>query len=250
MTKILRISDRIILALAILEDFLEDVLAGGGIPGHAYKTVYGFMPRKYKKSNFYAACLRRLSTQDIERVMVDEQPYLRLTGKGKERVIRYFPLLKLREKQWDGYLRVVIFDIEEINRTLRNRLRRKLDELGFKMWQRSVWISLLPIERDFREFLANNRLLGRVYLLKDKGESIKDIKDFIWKIWDLGKLEKKYKSFFDKYRYEDIKNMNTEKKQKIRSEFLEILKEDPFLPLSVLPKDWVGEKVRRFVQRV
>jgi len=250
MAKLLRISDRIILGIAILGDFFDDVLKGGGIPGHAYQTVYGFMPRKYKKSNFYAACWRRLSTQEIERVMIDGEPHLRLTGKGKKRLIRYFPLLKLRQKEWDGYLRVIIFDIEEINRTLRNKFRRKLDELGFKMWQKSVWVSLLAIEEDFKEFLKNNNLLGRVYLLKDKGESIEDIRKFVWKIWKLDKLEVEYERFLDRYKLQDLKELALEKKRKIKSEFLEILSQDPFLPLSILPKNWSGEEARLFVKKL
>lgn len=250
MGKLLRISDRIILGLAIFEDFFEDVQGMGGIVGQAYKDVYGYMPRKYKKSNFYAACLRRLSTKEIERVMINGCPYLRLTGKGKRRLIRYHPLLKLREERWDGYLRVVIFDIEEIQANLRDRFRRKLKELGFRMWQRSVWLSLLPIEEDFKEFLANNNLLGRVYILKDKGGSIKDIRDFVWKVWNLGELEKSYVDFLDKYEFEDVKNIPPGKKQKIKSEFLEILAQDPLLPLAVLPKEWVGEKARRLIKNL
>lgn len=248
MGKLLRISDRITLGLAILEDFFEDVLTGGGIPGHAYKTVYGFMPRKYQTSNFYAACLRRLSTEEIERVTVDGRPYLRLTGKGKKRLIRYFPLLKLREKKWDGYLRVVIYDIEEIRSVLRNKFRDKLRELGFRMWQRSVWVSLLPLEQELKDFLKNNHLSGRVYLLKDKGELIDNIKNFIWEIWELDKLEQKYENFIDKYCLEEFKEISTEKKQRIKADFLEILSQDPLLPLSVLPEDWIGERVRKMIK--
>jgi len=250
MAKLLRVSDRIILGLAILEDFIEDVLTGGGIPGYAYKTVYGFMPRKYKKSNFHAACWRKLSTQEIERVMINDQPHLRLTGKGKRRLIRYFPLLKLREKRWDGYLRVIIFDIEEVNRNLRNKFRRKLDELGFKMWQRSVWVSLLPIEKDLKEFLTNNNLLGRVFLLKDKGESTGNVKEFVWRVWKLDKLEAEYECFLNKYKTEDLEKLTVGEKQKIKSEFLGILSQDPLLPLSVLSQNWLGEEARRFVKKL
>lgn len=250
MGKLLRISDRIILGLAIFEDFFEDVQGMGGIVGQAYKNVYGFVPRKYKKSNFYAACLRRLSTKEIERVMLDGRPYLRLATRGKKRLIRYFPLLKLRERRWDRVLRVVIFDIEEIQANLRDRFRRKLKELGFQMWQKSVWVSLLPIEKDFKEFLANNNLLGRVYILKDRGESIENIKDFVWKVWNLRKLEKTYERFLDKYELEDLNNVNSEQKRKIKSDFLEILAQDPLLPLSVLPRGWIGEKVRKLIKNL
>ncbi|MBL7159418.1 CRISPR-associated endonuclease Cas2 [Candidatus Microgenomates bacterium] len=248
MAKLLRTSDRIILGLAILEDFIEDVLAGGGIPGNAYKTVYGFMPRKYKKSNFRTACWRKLSTKEIEKITINGQPYLRLTGKGKRRLIRYFPLLKLREKKWDGYLRVVIFDIEQMRSALRDRFRRKLKNLGFQMWQRSVWVSLLPIEEELRDFLKNNKLLGRAYLLMDKGRSIENIRDFVWNVWKLDGLEKKYENLFGKYSLENSKDTSIGERQKIKTDFLEILSQDPLLPLSVLPEDWIGEKVKRIIK--
>ena len=248
MGKLLRMSDRIILGLAILEDLFEDIHSVGGLAGYAYETVYGFVPKKFKRRNFYAACARRLSTGDIERIMVNGRPHLRLTSEGKRKTIRYFPLLKLREKRWDGFLRIVIFDIEEANANLRNRFRRKLKELGFRMWQKSVWVSLLPIEEDLKEFLKNNNLWGRVYILKDKGESIENIKDFVWKIWRLGELKKSYEDFLDKYELEHPKNITSEEKQKIRAEFLEILIKDPLLPLSVLPKNWIGEKARKLVK--
>lgn len=250
MDKLLKISDRIILGLAIFEDFFEDVQGIGGTIGQAYKDVYGYMPRKYKKSNFYAACLRRLSTKEIKRVMVDGRPYLRLTGKGKRKLVRYFPLLKLREKEWDGFLRVVIFDIEEIQANLRDRLRRKLRELGFRMWQRSVWVSLLPIEEDLKEFLKNNNLWGRVFILKSKEELIGNIKEFVFKVWKLIELEKKYADFLDKYEFKDSKSLTFEEKRRIKSEFLEILAKDPLLPLSVLPKEWIGERARKLIKNL
>jgi DNA-binding transcriptional regulator PaaX len=46
----------------------------------------------------------------------------------------------------DGKLRIVIFDVPEKLKRNRNFFRRHLVELGFKMRQKSVWVSPLPCE--------------------------------------------------------------------------------------------------------
>jgi CRISPR-associated endonuclease Cas2 len=44
-------------------------------------------------------------------------------------------------KERDGVWRLVIFDIPEKQRQVRNVIRAKLVSLGFKKWQNSIWIS-------------------------------------------------------------------------------------------------------------
>ncbi|MEK7562111.1 MAG: hypothetical protein AAB509_00320 [Patescibacteria group bacterium] len=64
-----------------------------------------------------------------------------LTEKGKMRVLTYdFYNIKIREKVWDGKWRAVIFDIPEKFRWGRDSLRKKLRELGFFEFQKSVFI--------------------------------------------------------------------------------------------------------------
>lgn len=43
--------------------------------------------------------------------------------------------------EWDGKWRIVIFDIPEERRIIRNLFRRNLKKWGFKQLQKSVWIS-------------------------------------------------------------------------------------------------------------
>ncbi|OJI09555.1 MAG: CRISPR-associated endonuclease Cas2 [Candidatus Vogelbacteria bacterium CG10_big_fil_rev_8_21_14_0_10_49_38] len=45
------------------------------------------------------------------------------------------------QKKWDGKWRVVIFDISEKRRKVRDFLRMELRELGFMRMQNSVWVS-------------------------------------------------------------------------------------------------------------
>ncbi|OGZ78295.1 MAG: hypothetical protein A2528_02760 [Candidatus Staskawiczbacteria bacterium RIFOXYD2_FULL_37_9] len=64
-----------------------------------------------------------------------------LTEKGKMRVLTYdFYKMKIEQKVWDGKWRAVIFDIPEKFRWGRDALRKKLKELGFCEFQKSVFV--------------------------------------------------------------------------------------------------------------
>lgn len=74
-----------------------------------------------------------------------------LTEKGKS----YLEIEnRLNNDKWDGKWRLVIFDIPESKRRLRNTLRQKLKEWGFKYWQKSLWASKKDVAKPLREFIS------------------------------------------------------------------------------------------------
>ena len=89
--------------------------------------------------------------------MVDKnsQQYYALTKKGNDKL--YFQLLhnlKIdKSKKWDGKWRIVIFDIPETKKIMRNFFREKLQWLGFKQLQESVWISPYNIADEVEELI-------------------------------------------------------------------------------------------------
>lgn len=67
---------------------------------------------------------------------------LRLTEKGKAK-LQHIRLTKFKfsiPKKWDKRWRVLIFDIPERKRALRDKVRSTLVAIGFVQLQRSVWI--------------------------------------------------------------------------------------------------------------
>ncbi len=50
-------------------------------------------------------------------------------------------LIHTIDKKRDGVWKIILFDIPETKRQVRNVLRSKLASLGFKKWQNSIWIS-------------------------------------------------------------------------------------------------------------
>lgn len=67
---------------------------------------------------------------------------LRLTTAGQQLLVHY----ELREnpikipKRWDGKWRIIIFDVKEERRYLRDRVREQLQQWGFYQLQKSVWV--------------------------------------------------------------------------------------------------------------
>ncbi len=66
---------------------------------------------------------------------------VRLTEKGRRELSRYIMKEKLiKPLRWDGYWRIIIFDISEKRRYARDRIRMHIEELGFVKLQNSVWV--------------------------------------------------------------------------------------------------------------
>ncbi len=56
-------------------------------------------------------------------------------------------------KEKDGVWKLVIFDIPEKQRQVRNVIRAKLVSLGFQKWQNSIWISPYTLAPEIEEEL-------------------------------------------------------------------------------------------------
>lgn len=237
-SKKLWLRDRLLLGIALLGDIFEEFQDPGGFVSFSYKQMYGFTPNKYKKHNFYVLLSRLSKANQISKTVRDGEVYLTLSN-HKGILVERFPLMRLRDK-WDGKFRVVIFDIEEVNKRRRDFLRGKLKELGFGMWQRSVWVSPLPIEKEFKEFLKEQELLTAVHILTVPKEDCGNLQIFANRIWKIEEINKEYKEWI-KALDEKVKNKGNTYKS-LKEQFWNILLKDPFLPKIFLPKDWVGEK--------
>ncbi len=72
----------------------------------------------------------------------DDETFIRITEKGKERILKYnLEEMKIkRPGKWDGFWRIIAFDIPEKHKKARDALRMKLKELGFLKLHDSVFI--------------------------------------------------------------------------------------------------------------
>ena len=74
--------------------------------------------------------------------------YINLTSKGMARANKLLlqELEIKKPKRWDKKWRIVIFDIPEKQKKLRDELRRRLKLLGFAEFQKSVFVFHYPCE--------------------------------------------------------------------------------------------------------
>lgn len=241
MAKLLRHRDKILLTLALAGDLLEEIVPP--TPREIHRAAfYGLEAGARKKSHFVKALSRAVKTGHIKRVIKDGEPYFRLTSAGKKRLTRDFPILKLNSRKWDGWWRIVFFDIEEKEKRSRERLRGKLKELGFGMIQKSVYLSPFDVAEDIYEFLESQRLSENVFVAVAEQLFAGDPKDLAEKIWGLERLNKEYKVLIDSWEKGGASH-------DLYLRYLEILRQDPLLPRELLPNYWQGEKARKLVKK-
>jgi len=151
-------------------------------PYFCYKFWQNLLKKKHSKqkltkrsiSNSFYYLLKR-GLIEIEREGADVK--IALTEKGKKLGQKYqIDDLKIKTpKKWDGKWRIVIFDISQTKRIIRDIFRRKLKELGFYQLQKSVWVYPYSCEREIeilRKFLGvgkrNIRLIVAESIEEDK----------------------------------------------------------------------------------
>ena len=105
---------------------------------------------------------------------------LRLTSKG-EQILRRLELhdFKLRKpKRWDRKWRVLIFDIPERRKGLRQKIRNTLKTIGFVRLQNSVWAYPYDCE-DLITLLKADFKIGKdlLYLIVDSLEYDRPLKE-------------------------------------------------------------------------
>ncbi len=115
---------------------------------------------------------------EIEFIERDGKKYARLTEHGEKALAfeqQKMMLGNAKPKKWDHHYRLVIFDVPEKRKGIRDRLRREMQEVGFLRIQDSAW--LYPY--DCEEFMA--LLKADLHIGKDVLYAIvEEIENDIW----------------------------------------------------------------------
>lgn len=249
----LKTKDRILLGLAALGDFVTEIKRVGGLMEHTMKLTYGWVPPQYRKGTWRVTVWRMLKTGYMERVVKNGEVYLRLTGQGVKRLVREFPVVRMQKKKWDGLWRIVAFDFPVTQNYKRNKLRKKLEELGFGMFQKSVWMTSYDLEWEISEFIKVQGLKDYAYVLVSPLKFAGSSKSLAEKIWKLRKINDSYQKLLDWWeeKSQDLKGENfINLAQKFCFRYLEIVVTDPFLPKQLLPSNWQEEEARKVFKKL
>lgn len=131
--------------------------------------------RKYEKKKISHAFWRLRREGCIKFIKKGQQIYISLTEKGKKKAgwLQIDALKIKRPKKWDGNWWIIIFDISQLKKILREAFRGKLKELGFYPLQKSVWIFPFDCRAEIellREFFGLSEKELRIIVSRDIGD--------------------------------------------------------------------------------
>lgn len=155
-------------AIKVSKEILKYLLISGAIliaasspyfASSLIRDIKRFKAKDKQKVNNAFQYLKKSGLIKIEKDGFDTRIFL--TEKGKKRAGKYqINDLKIEiPKKWDRKWRIIIFDIPDISKTVRNIFRTKLKEFNFYSLQKSVWVYPYECRKEIevlRDFLGAN----------------------------------------------------------------------------------------------
>lgn len=132
-----------------------------------------------ERQNFYNLLSYLHKRGFIERKDKNKRKILwKLTRKGiswlknikEKNKLSLFPF-KSSQKIEEDHLKIIIFDIPEIDKNKRNWFRQSLENLNFSMLQKSVWIGKSKLPKEFVFKIRDLKILPYIHIfsVKEKG---------------------------------------------------------------------------------
>ncbi len=120
------------------------------LPGDSIAKIYRNAKnrRKFNKLIHYAKSRGYIKVKNLE-----NKKAVILTKEGIDKALKASFKLEKMVKREDGKWVMVIFDVPEKNRRSRDLLRSILNNLGFKLYQKSVWISPYDVSEKLEKAL-------------------------------------------------------------------------------------------------
>lgn len=196
---------------------------------------------KWNQSNFRRAVGRAAGEGLIKRMAGGYE----LTENGREKLRELLPDYK-RQYQWDGRLWLITYDIPEDEKKKREKFRNFLKEIGCRMVQKSVWLSLKDPHSWLVVRINSLRLQGRVIISclgKDGSLGDEGVIEMVSRIFDLKKINQEYRRW--------VKHALITDKEGIFHHglrFLAILRDDPVVPKELLSVNWMGEQALKIFE--
>ena len=164
----------------------------------------------------------------------------KLTDFGFNKLCLRFPFFRFLRNDWDGYWRIISYEIPEKMRYLRDRLRREMAGWGLGPWHRSFWLTPHPIMVNLKKLITGQEEEQYVQAFEAK-HTFGKREVLLEKVWGKTTLERYYRRLFKAWY--TVLSEKTDKKakfMKIISAYINILKTDPGLPKELLGEKWIG----------
>jgi len=147
------------------------------------KKLYKLDKSKEIQNRYFNRSLKRLvGSSSLKSFNMKDDVYYSLSKKGINILLDY----RLRhgkfshDQRWDGFWRLIIFDIPEDKKSIREAFRRKLRHYNFYPLQKSVFVFPFECEKEIQE-LADSFEIGEhteIILAKSLGRNDDRVREF------------------------------------------------------------------------
>jgi phenylacetic acid degradation operon negative regulatory protein len=148
---------------------------------------------------------------------------------------------------WSGEWQVVIYEVPEPERAVREQLRKQLSWLGFGPLAASTWLS--PHDRvDAVLEWAGGQPSVRIVTLVARSRHAEQDREYAARCWDLDAIKRDYLSFLDDHGPATWRGATGTgalvRRVRLVHDYRLFLFRDPTLPGHLLPPDWPGQRAR------
>ncbi|MGW7412144.1 PaaX family transcriptional regulator [Streptomyces sp. NPDC054863] len=156
-------------------------------------------------------------------------------------------------RDWDGTWTLLGFSLPESWQRQRHDLRSRLAWSGFGPLFGGLWIA--PGEADVAALVAELDLSSRVKVFRAHADAGTDVGAMIEEAWQLPELARRYEEFLRRWlplEHADAVADDDALVLRLRmaTEWLQIVRGDPRLPVKHLPDDWPAEQAEKTFRTV
>jgi len=239
--------DLFLLGLAVVGDILEEYLVGGS-NALRYSKLNWYFPPGYKKAHYTKTLYNKIKAKQINKDInqKNKQLTISLTQTGSKYLQERFPLALLQQNKWDKKWCLATFDIPESQRYIRNKIRKKLQQVGFAQLQKSLYISPHPINSSLIKLINNLNLAEQVLVFQGKQKHFKPSPEVINQLWKLDDIKQNYLQIIKSSQ----KKLGSINQQKIIQSYLNTVAKDPHLPFELLSTNWPAKKAKQAIKNL
>jgi DNA-binding transcriptional regulator PaaX len=174
----------------------------------------------------------------------------RLTSAGRLRALGGRDPAVEWARPWDGWWRLICFDVPTAQNRRRRQLRHYLRSRRFGLLQRSIWITPNAVEEQRRLLKSTAAEVKSLVLLEARtcgGESDSQIVTAAWDFRRINELYARHLSVLDERPVQKVRTANQANSllQWARTEYEawnKAIREDPLLPQALLPTGYLGQR--------
>ena len=238
---IISFKKQILLSVSPLIDFYNISLKPLPIP-------FWFLPNSYPDidQDIVLNTLFKLESEGlVKRSFLGKTKYVHLTKEGLFKLTSGITNNQYLREIWDGKLRLVFFDIPESDRKLRDEMRFSLIELGFVIWQRSVFVSPHMVEAEILLRARNLGIENMVNVVLSDRLVNRNVVDLVWDLYKLKSINERYNIFISQADHLLTSKITNYKKwvercMSLRYTYYDILTCEPFLPTGITGGEYRG----------